>query len=130
MSMEKSAMQIVRPAPLKPGAKIGVLSVSAPEPVTDSAFFERGLRALKEHGYEVTLGRHTAEQRGYVSADGATLTADLHELLTDDQVSAVICAGGGVNANRLLRHLDWDLIGAHPKSIVGVSNPTVLLNAI
>lgn len=123
-------MRIVRPKPLAPGDTIGVLSVSAPEPVTDSAFFERGLQALKERGYDVALGRHTADQRGYVTADGAVLAADLHELFADDQVAAVICAGGGVNANRLLRHLDWDIIREHPKSFVGVSNPTVLLNAI
>jgi muramoyltetrapeptide carboxypeptidase len=128
--MEKSVMQIVRPKPLTPGATIGVLSVSAPEPATDAAFFERGLQALKERGYDVVLGRHTAEQRGYVTADEATLAADLHELFVDERVSAVICAGGGVNTNRLLRHLSWDVIRKHPKSLVGVSNPTVLLNAI
>lgn len=89
-------MQIVRPKHLKPVAKIGVLSVSAPEPVTDSAFFERGLQALEERGYDVVLGRHTAEHEGYVTADGASLAADLHELFADDTVAAVICAGGGV----------------------------------
>jgi muramoyltetrapeptide carboxypeptidase len=123
-------MQPIRPKPLKLGSTIGVLSVSAPEPATDAAFFERGIAALKERGYEVVLGRHATENCGYVTADGATLAADLHELFADDQVSAIICAGGGVNANRLLQYLSWDIIREHPKIMVGVSNPTVLLNAI
>ncbi len=123
-------MQIVRPKPLKPGATIGVVSVSAPEPATETAFFNRGVAALKVRGYEVVLGEHATDQQGYVTASSKILAADLHELFANDRVSAVICAGGGVNANRLLHHLSWEIICGHPKSLVGVSNPTVLLNAI
>lgn len=123
-------MQFVRPKPIAPGATIGVLSVSAPEPATDAAFFERGLAALRARGYDVALASRTTEQHGYVTAGGAALAADLRELFEDDRVAGVVCAGGGVNANRLLHHLSWDAISAHPKSLVGVSNPTVLLNAI
>lgn len=123
-------MQFVRPKPIAPGAAVGVLSVSAPEPAADPAFFERGIAALKARGYDVVLAPHTTEQHGYVTAGAAALAADLHGLFEDDRVAAVICAGGGVNANRLLHHLSWDTISAHPKSLVGVSNPTVLLNAV
>ncbi len=123
-------MSGIRPNPLRPGATIGVVSVSAPEPATETAFFDRGVAALKACGYEVVFGKHTTEQQGYVTASGAALADDLHELLADDRVSGIICAGGGVNANRLLHHLSWDSIREHPKILVGVSNPTVLLNAI
>lgn len=123
-------MQAVRPRPLRADATIGVLSVSAPEPATESAFFNRGVAALKARGYQVVLGKHTTEQQGYVTASSDALAADLHELFTNERVSAIICAGGGVNANRLLHCLSWDIIRDHPKALVGVSNPTVLLNAI
>lgn len=123
-------MQIIRPRPLQSGATIGVLSVSAPEPATHAAFFKRGIAALAGRGYEIVLGKHTTEQQGYVTASGDELAADLHELFTNERVSAVICAGGGVNANRLLHYLNWNVIRSHPKVMVGVSNPTVLLNAI
>jgi len=128
--MEEPTMQTVRPKPLQVGATIGVLSVSAPEPATEAAFFNRGVAALAERNYEVVLGKNTAEQQGYVSASGDALAADLHELFTNERVSVIICAGGGVNTNRLLRYLSWDIIRDHPKALVGVSNPTVLLNAI
>lgn len=123
-------MPSIRPAPLRPGAVIGVVSVSAPEPATDAEFFNRGVEALQHFGYEVVLGKHTLEQKGYVTASAEDLAADLHELFADERVAAIICAGGGINANRLLRHLNWSLIQQHPKILVGVSNPTVLLNAI
>jgi muramoyltetrapeptide carboxypeptidase len=123
-------MHLVRPKPLPSGATIGVVSVSAPEPATEPTFFDRGVEALKQQGYEVVLGKHTTEQQAYVTAAAEDLAADLHELFRDEQVTAIICAGGGVNANRLLHHLSWDVIRQHPKILVGVSNPTVLLNAI
>jgi muramoyltetrapeptide carboxypeptidase len=123
-------MQPIRPNPLRPGGTIGVVSVSAPEPAVDAELFNRGIETLQQYGYAVVFGKHTTEQRGYVTASAEALAADLHELFADEHVTAIICAGGGVNANRLLHHLSWDLIRQHPKILIGVSNPTVLLNAI
>ncbi|MGH3720086.1 MAG: S66 peptidase family protein [Pseudonocardiaceae bacterium] len=123
-------MRMVRPKSLRAGGVIGVVSVSAPEPATEGEFFDRGVAALEQCGYDVVLGKHTTGQQGYVTASGEALAADLHELFSNQRVSAIVCAGGGVNANRLLRHLSFDIIGAQPKILVGVSNPTVLLNAI
>lgn len=123
-------MNSVRPTPLSPDAAIGVVSVSAPEPVTESAFFDRGIGALKAAGYEVVLSEHTLSQTGYRSGSAAELAADIHALFQNPQVGAIICSGGGINANRLLHALDFDVIARHPKPFVGVSNPTILLNAI
>lgn len=128
--MKNTSVQLVRPKPISPGNTIGVVSVSAPEPVTDTSFFDRGILALKERGYDVLLGSHTTQQHGYVSAGGPALAADLIQMFENDRVKAIICAGGGVNANRLMQHLNWRSIATHPKPLVGVSNPTVLLNAI
>ncbi|OLZ64226.1 hypothetical protein AV521_36170 [Streptomyces sp. IMTB 2501] len=55
---------------------------------------------------------------------------DLHAFISDPAIDAVVCAGGGKNANWLLRGLDYGLIAARPKPIVGVSDPSLLLNAI
>src|SRR5216683_46040 len=123
-------MEIVRPLPLRDGATIGVLSVSAPEPTTEETRFSRGLKVLRDRGFHVKVAPHAAERHGYMSATEEALASDLHELFLDPDIRAIICAGGGVNANRLLRHLDFDVIKRHPKALVGVSNPTVILNAI
>jgi muramoyltetrapeptide carboxypeptidase len=123
-------MQPVRPLPLVDGATIGIVSVSAPEPVTDEAWFSRGLKALGERGFHIKTAAHIDGRRGYLSGSEQQLAADLHDLFRAPDVQAIICAGGGVNANRLLRNLDLDLIAANPKVLVGVSNPTVILNAI
>jgi muramoyltetrapeptide carboxypeptidase len=123
-------MIVIRPAGLRPGATVGIASVSAPEPVTDREWFDRGVESIERRGYRARLAAHARGRHGYLSAPERELAADLHELFADAEVAAIICAGGGTNANRLLRHLDHDLIRSNPKILVGVSNPTVLLNAI
>lgn len=123
-------MSLLRPRPLRDGATIGVVSVSAPEPVTDDAWFSRGLDALQGYGFKVKVAPSTTSRHGYLSAPSEVLADDLYAFFRDPEIEAIICAGGGVNANRLLRHLDFELITDHPKALVGVSNPSVLLNAI
>ncbi len=119
-----------RPTPIGTHATIGIVSVAAPEPVTDKEFFDRGVEAIRAAGHDVVLAEHTASKRDYVSGSAADLAADIHTMFEDSRIDAVICAGGGINANRLTAFLDFDLIAQHPKPIVGVSNPTIILNAI
>lgn len=123
-------MNSIRPVPLSPDAAIGVVSVAAPEPVSDPGFFDRGVDAIRATGHEVVLADHTRSQLGYRSGSAQDLTRDIHALFEDSNVGAVVCAGGGINANRLTRFLDYDLIARNPKPFVGVSNPTILLNAV
>lgn len=123
-------MNSIRPVPLDPHAAIGVVSVAAPEPVTDPAFFDRGIDAIKATGREVVLAGHTRSRSGYRSGSAEDLANDVHALFEDPAVGAVICAGGGINANRLTRFFDFELIARNPKPFVGVSNPTISLNAI
>jgi muramoyltetrapeptide carboxypeptidase len=123
-------VQYRRPLPLERGRTIGIATISAPEPATEPDFFRRGVAAINDAGYCTVLPEHTLGKTGYTAASGHDLADDLHLLFGDPEVAAVICAGGGINANRILRHLDFALIGSHHKPMIGVSNPTVLLNAI
>jgi muramoyltetrapeptide carboxypeptidase len=123
-------MNSIRPVPLDPDAAIGVVSIAAPEPVSAPEFFDRGIEAIRAAGHEVVLGDHARSQTGYRSGSAEDLAGDIHALFENPAVGAVVCAGGGINANRLTRFLDFDLIARHPKPFVGVSNPTIVLNAV
>ncbi|MGW0770817.1 S66 peptidase family protein [Streptomyces sp. NPDC002676] len=120
----------VLPAPLAKGDRIGIVTVSAPEPAQNPDQFARGLEALRDRGFEPVTADHALDTHGYRAGNESALLNDFHSFIADPDIAAVVCAGGGKNANRLLRGLDYTLIGAHPKPIVGVSDPTVLLNAI
>ena len=55
---------------------------------------------------------------------------EIHSAFQDPEVKAVICTIGGLSANELLPHLDYDLIQANPKIFCGYSDITLLHHAI
>ncbi|WP_280216672.1 S66 peptidase family protein [Nocardia neocaledoniensis] len=120
----------LNPTALVPGSTIGIVCVDAPEPAQLPDQFDKGIAALESLGYTVTVAAHTRGRDGFHAAPAEAVAADLHALFADPSVGAILCAGGGITANRLLPLLDFALIEANPTIFMGASNPTVLLNAI
>src|SRR5690606_4914730 len=56
--------------------------------------------------------------------------ADINAAFADPEVRAVVCVRGGSGAARLLPLLDYDLIRANPKVLLGYSDITALHCAI
>lgn len=123
-------LPIIKVPRLKKGDTIRVVSVSAPDAVMDPERFQRGIVAIEAEGYSVSPGKSTSARAGYLSGDELLMAKDIEDAYLDPEVQAIFCAGGGTNANRLLRHLNIDAIRKNPKIFLGVSNPSVLLNAI
>jgi muramoyltetrapeptide carboxypeptidase len=46
------------------------------------------------------------------------------------EIYAIICSQGGDSAEQVLPYLDWDVIRLNPKVLIGISDITVLLNAV
>jgi muramoyltetrapeptide carboxypeptidase len=90
----------------------------------------RALAHLEELGYQVRGSRNWLCDTGHTAGTAAERVADLHELFLDDQVRVIMTSIGGYNANQLLDLLDYDLIRANPKPLVGYSDTTALLVAI
>lgn len=59
-----------------------------------------------------------------------TRVDELHEAFRDDEVHSIICCIGGLTANEILPHLDYELIREHPKIFVGSSDITLLHYAL
>lgn len=91
---------------------------------------ERALAHLPEIGYRVRGSRHWLRDTGHTAGTAAERVADLHELFLDPQVRVIMTSIGGNNANQLLDLLDYDLIRAHPKPLVGYSDTSALLVAV
>lgn len=51
---------------------------------------------------------------------------EIHSAFRDTEVKAIVCAIGGLSANELLPHLDYDLIKANPKIFSGYSDISLL----
>jgi muramoyltetrapeptide carboxypeptidase len=118
------------PKGLSAGDTIGLIAPSDPVSPDLLPRLEKGCRALREMGFQIKKSRHlTASTLGF-AATPEEKAADIHTMFQDPDVHAVICAQGGDTANAPLHLLDWDLIAAHPKVFLGLSDITVLLNAI
>jgi muramoyltetrapeptide carboxypeptidase len=87
---------------------------------------ERGIAVIREHGFRVVVGEHVLDRYGHLAGRDEDRAADIHAMFVRDDVDAVLCARGGSGSIRLLRHLDWDLIAAHPKPFLGYSDVTTL----
>jgi len=112
------------PKALEKGDTIALVS-----PASHSAHPQRiGLASeyLESKGYKVRHATHLNR----IDADPATADRekleDLHELFSDPVVRAIVCLRGGAGSSRLLGQLDYELIAANPKILVGYSDITAL----
>ncbi|WP_419805856.1 S66 peptidase family protein [Terriglobus sp.] len=115
---------MIKPASLKPGARIAIISpAGAPKP----HLVQSGRERLATLGYEPVLFPSALAQGPlYFAGDIAARTADLHAAFADPTIGAVLCTRGGWGTAELLPHLNADLIRANPKPFLGFSDPTTL----
>lgn len=113
--------------PLKTGDLIGVC---APSSYVERGDINAAVKVAEDMGYQAYIHPQTFERDGQIAGTTAKKIAALHDLYTDTNIKAIWAAGGGNRALDLLDALDYDLIRANPKPLIGFSDITALLNAI
>jgi muramoyltetrapeptide carboxypeptidase len=115
---------------LHPGDQVGIISPSTPVPGEQHELFRRGLDFLTDLGLHPVIGKHVCSKSlGYAASPQEKLE-DIHTFFADSSIKAVFCSQGGDTANACLSELNWDLIKNNPKIFMGLSDNTVLLNAV
>ena len=113
-----------KPPRLRPGDTVGLIE---PAGFTDDLF---DLDLVKETivamGLKPRLGKHLAERRGYLAGTDADRAADVNAMFADPDVRAVFAVRGGWGCARILPLLDFAMIRANPKLLVGFSDITAL----
>jgi muramoyltetrapeptide carboxypeptidase len=66
------------------------------------------------------------ERHGYLAGQDKARAADLNAMYADKSVKAVFAVRGGWGSARVLPYLDFDLIRANPKLLIGFSDITAL----
>ncbi|MCL5009549.1 MAG: LD-carboxypeptidase [Candidatus Parvarchaeota archaeon] len=119
----------IRPPALKVGDDIRIVT---PASATDIRDLSKGISALKNLGYKISLGKNIRRlaQRGDLAAPDKDRAEELMDAFKDNSVKAIFCARGGYGSIRILPYLDFDLIKLHPKIFVGYSDITALHLAI
>ncbi len=120
----------VLPHRLKINDTIGVVSPSTPVTPDLEQQLSQGTTFLERLGFKTVFGDHLRSASLGYCASPLEKAADINGMFADDTIQAVICSQGGATANGCLPYLDWDLIRSHPKIFMGISDITVLLNAI
>ena len=115
---------------LKVGDTIGIVSPAAPVTEDQRAQVDRGVEVLQEYGFKVEFAPNALGNSLGYSASARQKADDINQMFRSDAVKAIMCSQGGFNSNSVLPYLDYNLIRANLKIFIGISNITVLLNAI
>lgn len=116
-------------APRKPGRlrEGDVVGIPAPAGSWENrSELLRGVAALEAWGLTVRLGDHVNDRHGYMAGEDRDRAADLHAMLADPEIKAIVCLQGGYGMPRLIPLLDESLFAANPKAMCGYSDLTTL----
>ncbi len=125
--MNTTKHQPNRPPALKAGDTVGLIAPASP--LIDLRDIGRARRVLTGLGFRVLEGQHIRCRHGFLAGTDSQRAADIHRMFSDSSVRAVIAIRGGYGCGRLLELIDWDLLRANPKVLLGHSDLTALLNA-
>ena len=114
--------------PLPSGGTIGVGAAASPYDSRSEVL--RGVEWWESQGYRVKLGEHVYARDDYVAGDAKDRAADLNALFADPEVDVVQALQGGYGSAQTIPYLDFDMIAANPKPLVGFSDITALHVAI
>ncbi len=99
-------------------------AVSLPDELARAEHWVRGM------GLIPSPGAHVGGRDGYLAGTDAQRAADINAMFADDEIRAIFAVRGGWGGARILPLLDWGLIRANPKLIIGYSDTTALHLAI
>jgi muramoyltetrapeptide carboxypeptidase len=121
-------LPVVKPPRLRRGGTIGLVcpagALDSPRTLNEA---RDDLEAL---GFRTRPGRHCLARHGYLAGTDEQRAEDVMEMFESDDIDAVIAIRGGWGASRILPLLDYEVIRANPKPLVGYSDITSLLLAV
>lgn len=118
------------PNKLKTGDTIGIVSPSQAILPEKRIELENGIKALENLGFKTVLGKNALNIKDYSAGTPEEKANDINSMFADNEIKAIICSSGGNTANSCLPLLDWKTMEKNPKIFLGISDITVLLNAI
>ena len=122
------SMDVLKPPALKWGDTIGIVA-----PASHSALpsaLHNGRRSLEALGFRTVTAPHLSDRHGFLAGRDADRLADLQAMFADPEIDGIVCLRGGYGSVRMLPHMAYDAIRAHPKVFVGYSDITALHGAI
>jgi muramoyltetrapeptide carboxypeptidase len=124
-NMEETALRL--PRRLQVGDTIGLVSTSSP---VEEDIVSQTRQYLEGRGYRVVEGAHVLDRSGYMAGSAEVRSGDFNAMLNDPDIRMIVTASGGQSASQLLPLIEYGTLSLDPKIICGLSDPSILLNAL
>ena len=118
---------MILPSPLKKGDTIGVM---APSSFITKDDVEKARSVIESYGYNVHIHPQTYFVYNQSAGTNEAKRDAFHDLIKNPDINAIFFAGGGNRALHWVDMINFDLVKANPKIMMGFSDLTVLLNII
>ncbi|HVL78650.1 MAG TPA: LD-carboxypeptidase [Sphingomicrobium sp.] len=113
-----------KPPRLRRGDTVGIVKPASF--LADDFDLQIAMEAIAAMGLVPKPAPHLRARHGYLAGSDESRAADLNAMYSDPSVRAVFAVRGGWGSARILPHLDFDLIRANPKLLIGFSDITAL----
>jgi muramoyltetrapeptide carboxypeptidase len=124
----QTALSLKKPNALPSRGTIGVASPSAATANQKDIILAK--QVIEALGYNAKLAPNIMARRGHLAGTDTQRADDLNALFNDSSVDAIFCLRGGSGAARILPLLDYAMIRANAKPLMGYSDITALHNAL
>ena len=125
--MKNNVQSLVWPKPLCIGDKAAITAPASP--VSDE-ILDTAVKSIKSLELEPVLTPSCWSHRGYLAGTDRQRADDFNHVFASDDIMAVFCLRGGYGSMRILPLIDFNIIKAHPKIMIGCSDITALHTAI
>lgn len=116
------------PRALPTGGTIGIVTPASPSNTYSDVL--RGIAWWEARGYRVKLAEGALARTDWTAGSPELRARDLMAMFSDAVVDAIQCLRGGTGSAQIIPLVDFDIIAAHPKPFLGMSDITALHTAI
>ena len=114
-------------APLIEGDTIGIMS---PSSYITKADLDKAASIVKGYGYNLHIHKQTVFKINQSAGTNNDKLNAFHDLIVDPNIKAILFSSGGNRALHWADNINYDLVKANPKIIMGFSDVTSILNLI
>lgn len=126
-------METIFPPPLQKGDLIALVfpaSFFTQNAIDANEILESKAAWLKLQGYRTVFYPEKINRHGYLAGKDNERAEAFMNAWKNEEVKAIWCFRGGYGSTRILDYLDYEIIKAHPKILIGMSDITALHQAI
>lgn len=113
---------------LKKGDKIALIAPSGQ--IGNQEKIQKGLDFLQSLGLEPIFAPHLYNIRRYMAGTDEERASDVNLAFSQPEIKAVFCVRAAAGAARILPYIDYELIKANPKPLIGFCDNAALMLAL